>query len=401
MKMLSAVGLALSPDSDQPQHPNRADTFILSTCRRFFFQVIEVSKCSAMDTSFQLEDDHDGPSPLPRRPRLRIANACQACRGRKVKCDGVRPECSRCLERRKECVYKDEPLIVRQRTKRISIIGHEPPIRSHVVDRPSTSVSNSRSIEIPQLAEPLYPLSHVDDVHDPTPDDDRAYYTPYGQFAGDITAAVDDRAGLAPSPIITNLVPFVDAPLFGEIDWTPPGSGTGSATKLPPRAYADRLVGVYWQHVHPIEAVLDKEQFLREYEDIYNSCGVSFDEYRIIRLSIINLVFALAVQRQELIPLQQRDEEANGYFLRAWALLPLEKVLWESGSLELVQCLMLMNRYLHCTNNRQKTWTTAGLAIRIAQSLRCYLAYDPSSRESSKDRKLKQQIWASCVGLDR
>ncbi|GAM41975.1 hypothetical protein TCE0_043f15536 [Talaromyces pinophilus] len=288
-----------------------------------------------------------------------------------------------------------------QRTKRISTIGHEPPIRSHVVDRPSTSVSNSQSIVIPQLAEPLYQLSHVDDAHDPTPDDDRAYYTPYGQFAGDVTAAVDDRGGLAPSPIITNLVPFVDAPLFGEIDWSPPGSGTGSATKLPPRAYADRLVGVYWQHVHPIESVLDKEQFLHDYEDVYNSCGASVDEDRTIRLSIINLVFALAVQRQELIPLQQRDEEANGYFLRAWALLPLEKVLWEPGSLELVQCLMLMNRYLHCTNNRQKTWTTAGLAIRIAQSLRCYLAYDSSSKESSKDRKLKQQIWASCVGLDR
>lgn len=279
-------------------------------------------------------------------------------------------------------------------------MGYEPPIRSHVVDRPSTSVSNSQSID-PQLAESLYSLSHVEDAQGPTPDDDRAYYTPYGQFADDVTAAVDDRAGLTPSPVITSRVPFVDAPLFGEINWGHSGIGIGSPTKLPPRAYADRLVGVYWQHVHPIESVLDKEQFLCDYEGIYNSTDTFVDGNRTIRLSTINLVFALAVQRQEMIPIQQRDDEANGYFLRAWALLPLEKVLWESGSLEMVQCLMLMNRYLHCTNNRQKTWTTAGLAMRIAQSLRCYLAYDSSSKGSIKDQKLKQQIWASCVGLDR
>lgn len=375
---------------------NGLTTFI-SKYRPLFRHFIKVDKGDLMDASFQHEDDHDGPSPLPRRPRLRIANACQACRGRKVKCDGVRPECSRCLERRKECVYKDEPLIVRQRTKRISTKGYEPSIGSHIIDRPSTS---AQSVD-PQLVEPLYPLNHVEDVHDLTPDDDHAYYTPYGQFAGDITAAVDDRAGLAPSPVITSLVPFVDAPLFGEIDWSHPDRGTESTTKLPPRAYADRLVGVYWQHVHPIESVLDKEQFLRDYEDVYNSRSTSVDGHNTIRLSIINIVFALAVQRQELIPIQKRDEEANSYFLHAWALLPLEKLLWEPGSLELVQCLMLMNRYLHCTNNRQRTWTTAGLAMRMAQSLRCYLAYDSSSEESSKDRKLKQQVWTSCVGLDR
>lgn len=348
----------------------------------------------------QPEDDHHGPSSLPRRPRLRIANACQACRARKVKCDGIRPECSRCLERRKECVYKDEPLIVRQRTKRTPSIRHQTPVGSHV-DRSVTSVLNSQSIGIPQLAEPLYQTNQVSRVNDLTQDDDRAYYTPYGQFDGDVTAAVDDRAGLAPSPSITSLVPFVDAPLFGEIDWSSPGNSTGSAAKLPPRAYADRLVGVYWQHVHPIESVLDKGQFLCHYEDIYNSRSAAVDTDNAIRLSIINVVFALSVQRQELTPLQQRDEEANGYFLRAWTLLPLDKLLWEPASIELVQCLMLMNRYLHCTNNRQKTWMTAGLAMRIAQSLHCYLAYDSCSGEPSKDRKLKQQIWTSCVGLDR
>ncbi|KAJ5496983.1 hypothetical protein N7463_008970 [Penicillium fimorum] len=69
--------------------------------------------------------------------------------------------------------------------------------------------------------------------------------------------------------------------------------------------------------------------------------------------------------------------------------------------LELVQCLMLMNRYLHCTINQPKTWMTAGLAMRIAQSMCCHIAEAPLSKGSTDDKGLKQKVWASCVALDR
>ncbi|EED14460.1 fungal specific transcription factor, putative [Talaromyces stipitatus ATCC 10500] len=348
----------------------------------------------------QGNEDHEERSSLPRRPRLRIANACQACRLRKVKCDGVRPDCSRCLEKRKQCVYIDDPFAVRQQTKRKSTTRREQPIRSHAVSPTSASVVNLQSIEVSTIAGPSYRIDDPERNREPTLDQERAYYTPHAQFSGEVEAAVDDRAGLAPSGT-SNFVPFVDAPLFGDLVLHSPGSDVDLAKKLPPRAYADRLVGVYWQHVHPIEPVLDRDQFLLDYDGIYNTPLGLAHEGRTLRLSILNLVFALAVQRQELTPLQQRNEEGNGYFQRAWSLLPPDTAFWKPGSLELVQCLMLMNRYLHCTTNRQKTWMTAGFAMRIAQSLQCYLAYDLPSGESSNEERLKRQIWTSCVGLDR
>jgi hypothetical protein len=97
--------------------------------------------------------------------------------------------------------------------------------------------------------------------------------------------------------------------------------------------------------------------------------------------------------------MQKRDDEANRYFQRAWALLRPEAFLWKPGSLEVVQCLLLMNRYLHCTNNQQKSWMTAGLAIRIAQNMCCQVSEESSAGED--DRDLRQKVWASCVALER
>ncbi|KAH8689408.1 putative fungal-specific transcription factor [Talaromyces proteolyticus] len=227
-------------------------------------------------------------------------------------------------------------------------------------------------------------------------DPNRAYYTAHGRFAGEVAAAIDVRAGIAPTAA-SNLVPFVDAPLFGEIDLHYPYRIPDFAAELPPRPYADRLVNIYWQHVDHVEPVLDRERFSRDYEALYSRSEVSSEVWP----SILNVVFALAVQRQEHIPLQRRDEEGNIFFKRAWALLRPETVLWQPGSLELVQCLMLMNRYLHCTNNQQKTWMTAGLAVRIAQSICCHLPEASSTKDSASDRELKQRVWINCVALDR
>lgn len=228
----------------------------------------------------------------------------------------------------------------------------------------------------------------------------RAYYAAHGRFAGQVAAVIDQRAGFVP-PATSYLVPFVDAPLFGDLDLPARSSTLSISTELPPRSDADKLVEIYWRYIDPAEPILDRQQFSQYYAASYPTSGVSLRTDPHIRLSILNLVFALAVQRQECTPLDKRNEEGKTYFRRAWALLPAESILWEPGSLERVQCLMLMNRYLHCTNNQQKTWMTAGLAMRIAQTMCCHFPETPSTKYASKDVRLKRKVWASCVALDR
>ncbi|CRG86535.1 putative transcriptional regulatory protein C757,04 [Talaromyces islandicus] len=235
---------------------------------------------------------------------------------------------------------------------------------------------------------------------DPNPGQDQAYYAAHGRFTSEVIATIDVRAGMTP-PTTSNLVPFVDAPLFGEIDLESPHGTLRSPMELPPRTYADRLVAIYWQHLEPVETILDRERFFRSYEALYtSSSALPHTDYE-VWLSILNIVFALAVQRHESTPQKKREEEANNYFQRAWAVLRPEIILWKPGSIELVQCLMLMNRFLHCTNNQHKTWVTAGLAIRIAQSMCFQLPEGSLAKDSLNDRRLRQRVWVSCVALDR
>lgn len=371
--------------------------------------------------ALQHEDNEDRSSNPLHRERLRISNACQPCRRKKAKCDGGRPgipsscllthlpfreadtnrlaACARCQGRGKACTYSRDPLAVGQQARRkaaarsnVSASSSLPALRAYPSEPPSTSVSTTASTST-LTAGPRLSSDRLDRAQNP--DQSNGYCIAHGHFAGEVAAAIDVRAGHAPAAT-SYLVPFVDAPLFGDVDLRPPRIAPDLAARLPPRAYADRLVGIYWQHIDPMEPVLDRARFSRNYELLYSQPGRSPHPEGDIWASILNAVFALAVQRQESTPLQQRDEEGNRYFQCAWALLRSDTLLWEPASLEKVQCLMLINRYLHCTSNPQKTWVTAGLAIRIVQSM-CRNV----SNESHEDRQLRQRVWASCIALDR
>ncbi|KAJ5310835.1 CCAAT-binding transcription factor subunit B [Penicillium atrosanguineum] len=284
------------------------------------------------------------------------------------------------------------------------------PARNHVpvLASPPSSPGHSReassisTVLNPTAIDPCSVSDRLDDDQglDQDPDNDRAYYTAHGRFAGQVAAAIDRRAGFI-QPVTSHLVPLVDAPLFGELNLPSQSCILHSTTELPSRADADQLVDVYWRYVDPIEPILDRDHFTKDYEASYCTPGASLRVDHDIWLSILNTVFALAIQRQEGTPLKKRNEAGNRYFRRAWAFVPAESILWKPGSIELVQCLMLMNRYLHCTNNQQKTWMTAGLAMRIAQTICCHLPETPSTRETDNEKRLKRKIWASCVALDR
>ncbi|PTB68119.1 N-terminal fungal transcription regulatory domain-containing protein [Trichoderma citrinoviride] len=49
------------------------------------------------------------PAPPPSSRRDVILAACNTCRKQKTKCSGERPSCSRCLQRRSECLYTTQP----------------------------------------------------------------------------------------------------------------------------------------------------------------------------------------------------------------------------------------------------------------------------------------------------
>jgi hypothetical protein len=235
------------------------------------------------------------------------------------------------------------------------------------------------------------------------PDESEAcgvYYVGVNGLYSDVKALINARAGL-PSGGWPILIPMTDAPLFGLRPRRHPADSRICQVDnvLPPRKHADQLMEIYWQNIQPFEPFLEPERFSNSYKALFEGSLLNDDER--IFVSTLNTLFALSTQLQECMPSEQREEVSNTYFHRAWTLLQPETILWEPASLELLQCLLLMSRYLQCTNSRDQTWMALGCAVRIAQNLGLHLPERSSTYPLSSESRMKQQLWQCCVFMDR
>ncbi|RHZ64934.1 transcription factor domain-containing protein [Aspergillus thermomutatus] len=288
-----------------------------------------------------------------RHRRYKAALACATCRRRKVKCDGLRPA-----------------------------------RRSSVVDHPFSSAAAFPPLPTP--ASEQFDVVGTPSAHGPGDP---------GEFSFEVKAAVDARLGL-PSSKKRCPIPLTDAPLFGVFSFPEvvDGAVDPADNVLPPRKHADHLVSLYWRCLDPLEPLLDHGSFFAAYQALFAGREMECNEQ--IFLCTLNLVFALSTQLQEHTPSEQRDSAGRTFFLRAWHLLRPEIVLWQAGSLETVQCLVLMTRYLQCTPNLQQTWMALGSAVRIALSI----GVDRSEKHvsgSDRENQLTRDVWQQCVFMDR
>ncbi|KAF4220825.1 hypothetical protein CNMCM5878_000481 [Aspergillus fumigatiaffinis] len=299
------------------------------------------------------------PHVSPRHRRYKTGLACVTCRRRKVKCDGLRPA-------RRSSTVNDA----------LSPAAASPqlptPVTSAQTHPWQSDVSDTFSANAPAIP---------------------------GEFSFAVKAAVNDRLGLPSSkkrcPIL-----LTDAPLFGLLSLpgvTDPAINPADNV-LPPRKHADRLLSLYWRCLDPLEPLLDQRSFGAGYQALFDGSEMECDEQ--IFLCMLNLVFALSTQLHESTPSEERNSASRTFFLRAWHLLRPEVILWQAGSLEIVQCLLLMTRYLQCTPNLQQTWMALGSAVRIALSI----GLDRSEKNMSgldRENKLARDVWQQCTFMDR
>ncbi|PON26635.1 fungal specific transcription factor domain-containing protein [Trichoderma gamsii] len=234
-------------------------------------------------------------SGAPPRKKLKIGNgnACELCRSKKIKCDGMRPACGNCHKKQHVCIYQVN----------------------------ATTVTQEQATKIPGIG----------------------YSGSPGTFAGEVKAAIDARFGAIPNGL-SNAMPMSDAPLF-ELQLPRRRPSDEHLDKvLPPRRQADELLHAFWRYINPVDCFLDKKRFCRSYEALFAGGDLGTDEHTFI--CTLNVVFAFATQSHESKVASERDAAANTYFLRAWNLLNPETILWEPPSLQIVECLLLMSRYL-------------------------------------------------------
>lgn len=166
---------------------------------------------------------------------------------------------------------------------------------------------------------------------------------------------------------------------------------------LPPRKLADHLVGIYWMYVDPLYPFLNRSKWESCYGGLF--AGTSIDADERVFVATLNIMFALSTELDESLSPVKRNESSSAYFRRAQNLLPVS--FMESGSVALVQYLLLSSQYLQSTNHPHQTWMVVGSAVRIAQSLGLYLPEVSGELTQLDERELLRRIWHGCILMDR
>lgn len=215
-----------------------------------------------------------------------------------------------------------------------------------------------------------------------------------GSFTAQIKKAIDIRLGKVPNgpPKHTSAPSLSVMGITGSDNMAAPDA----SYVLPPRRQADHLMELYWFYVDPLYPFLDRQRWTRSYNAIFAGTSIDFDER--VFVATLNILFALSTQLFESQTLDQREQASNSYFRRAQDLLPMSP--WHSGSLELVQCLLVTSQYLQSTYNPHQTWMVVGSAIRTAQGLGLHLP-ETSADRPHEERELLRRIWYGCVLMDR
>jgi hypothetical protein len=272
------------------------------------------------------------------------------------------------------------------------LVQHQP--LGDVLAPAPVSPSQPRNRYLPEPLPPTLPDSHTDY---------RAINARFGSsshstFTGQIRAAIDLRSGGMARPQSPSATPLVDVPIFPSPHDDAVLSSLADATEyeLPPRRQADDLVHTYWSLMHPLFPVLDWSRLMHSYDGLFSGKATDMDER--ILLSILNAIFAFAVQLHESTDRNLRERLSGKYFQRAHALLQL--VVWEKASIDLVQCLLLISQYSQCTNQPHQTWMSVGSAVRTAQSLGLHLT-EVQSTPGDEDAALRRRVWQSCIIMDR
>ncbi|GFF44692.1 hypothetical protein IFM51744_05883 [Aspergillus udagawae] len=136
---------------------------------------------------------------------------------------------------------------------------------------------------------------------------------------------------------------------------------------MPPRHVADRLFEDYMTTVHPFFPIISGTLFRTQYRTFFKSAARPGDKW----LAILNMIFAVASKHARLThtPLGGDEHDHLVYFTRARILSMNGDTLFSHPDLQQVQVEGLIAFYLLASNQINRAWRIASLAVRSAISL--------------------------------
>ncbi|KAI1303283.1 fungal-specific transcription factor domain-containing protein [Xylaria venustula] len=254
----------------------------------------------------------------------RIAQACDRCRSKKIRCDGIRPTCSQCSNVGFECKTSDklsrrafprgytESLeervrqletevrelkdLLDEKDEKIDMLskmhGHRPPsVRSSASPKPPARPEREGGPPVKQdvfrvQATPLLLGVENSDSYFMGSSSGRAFIETFkrkiqenGKPCGDF----NPEAFLH----IQGCYPLVAKP-------------PSQSLRVPPRLFSDRCVNVYFQEWAPLFPVLHKPTFLHLYEDFASDSDKIKNNHKLAQLYLVFSIAALSSENPDL-----------------------------------------------------------------------------------------------------
>ena len=206
-------------------------------------------------------------------------------------------------------------------------------------------------------------------------------------FMEGIKAAISSSANVSPSEIATPATP----PRTRRSQTARIPVNDVDALVLPPRRTADHLVDLYFKYVHTLYPWLHEPSFRGQYERLWQ--GAKDDDDPLF-YCILNLVLALGCQFSTLF--ESSIHSGDTFFNRAKTLLGFS--IFDVGTLQVVQALLLMGGYLQSTNRPNRCWNVLGMGIRVAQGLGLHIERKTGDLV---ERETRRRAWWGCVLMDR
>ncbi|KAH7142686.1 fungal-specific transcription factor domain-containing protein [Dactylonectria estremocensis] len=388
----------------------------------------------------------------PSRNRRKTSLACEECRARKVRCDGVRPQCSACRRRPRSgrpCTYLCEPSRVAG-NKRVMQSLHDrlayleakqfshglnadpSPPQSLQRDTESTILDPKPTLPHPNIMTPARSSS------DSIARDDVGIRRASGQDLGTINAmgiahsatdAVTDTSSEfygepSAASLLCDIQDNCHRPLRLGADsqdqltrpFQPsrhsvrnPYASNEDDYHLPPRYVADGLLDLYRKRVQSTYPFLHWPTFIEAYNRLWLSdsdvkslpqlTGVGLGGPNCpvpVFYSALNAIFALAAQFID-GPAQEREERSAPFVRRSRHLMRLDFL--DNADLSMVQALLILARYLQNSSLPTRCWNVVGIACRMAQGLGLHLEIDKGTT-SGLETEMKRRVWHSCTCLD-
>ncbi|PYI35620.1 hypothetical protein BP00DRAFT_477662 [Aspergillus indologenus CBS 114.80] len=322
---------------------------------------------------------HDEPSSRgPRPKRAKIRNACEVCKIRKTKCDGAKPVCGPCSNRKRvsrstrmACSYRESDT-----GEQSGYTTEQSPNGCPQSDHADRASSFSTIVPSGSLFGASSGVHIIPEVGKQT------------------SIATPDNRTPSRSQCFPNALRHLP-----KLQNKPPRPGRSDHQfVIPPRKQADNLLGLYWDYVDSAYPWLDRPSIESAYETLWIQDGKLAMNETVLHC-LLNLMFATSCVATQGEPPLVRYESSVVFFDRAQALMSYE--LLDLYNFEIIQILLLTAVYLQHDKEPQKCFRIIGTAIHIAQELGLHIPETTEAMDNPKERDLARQVWNGCVIMDR